>query len=69
MTDYMRTYDDWRCDSGREGEEPWDAGDMCRCCFNGQHKRCTEGSCSCFKAHSPVFHPKKTGRLILKREQ
>ena len=56
-------------DSDREGEEDYDLDGMCKPCFNGRHKSCKQSQCKCFREHSPVFHPKKEGRLILKMEQ
>jgi hypothetical protein len=63
------------CDTDREGEEDYDLGDQCKPCFNGQHQRCTKQSgtfagrpCSCRAAGSIVFHPRQSGRLILKME-
>ena len=70
MTDYMRTYDDWKChDSDREGEEEeyWDG--RCIWCTRNRHSKCKGGDCACFREHSPVFHPKREGKLKLKMEQ
>jgi hypothetical protein len=74
-TDWHDALDDLKGMSDREGEEDYDLGDQCRHCFNGQHQRCTRQSgtfagrpCSCYQNASPVFHPRKTGKLKLVME-
>jgi hypothetical protein len=74
-TDWHDALDDLKGMSDREGEEDYDLGDQCRLCYVGRHAECTRKSgtfagraCSCYAAHSPVWHPRVTGKLKIVME-